>query len=166
MNYFIIIRGPLGCGKSTIAQKLAEILHAEYISIDKVLKKHCLDKVSPRAECIPVKNFIKANELVLSEVKEKLSKGKIVIFDACFYHKEQIEHLIQNLSTPHYVFTLKTPLEVCIERDSKRKKTYGEDAARAVYKMVSKFDCGILIDANKKTIDQTVKEILSYLPKP
>lgn len=164
MSYFIIIRGPLGIGKSTIAQKLANFLDAEYVPIDLVLEKHRLDKVSPKAECIPAENFIKANKIVLPKVKEKLKKGKIVIFDACFYHKEPIEHLIQNLSYPHYVFTLKAPLEVCIERDSKRDKTHGELAARAVHKLVSRFDYGIIIDVNKNNIDQTVKEILSHLP--
>ena len=164
MSYFIIIRGPLGIGKSTIAQKLTNFLDAEYMPIDLVLEKQGLDKVDPKAECIPAENFIKANEIVLSKVKEKLKRGKIVIFDACFYHKEPIEHFIQNLSYPHYVFTLKAPLEVCIERDSKRDKTHGELAARAVHKLVSRFDYGVIIDTNRKTEKGIIKEILSHLP--
>ena len=44
MSYFIIIRGPLGIGKSTIAKALAEILKAEYIAIDKVLEENGLDR--------------------------------------------------------------------------------------------------------------------------
>lgn len=165
MSFYIIIRGPLGIGKSTVASKLADILDGEYISMDDVLAKQGLDKVDHYAECIPVENFIKAQESILPEIKEKLGKGKIVIFDACFYHKEQIEHLIQNLPESHYVFTLKAPLEVCIERDSKRKKTYGKEAATAVHKFVSKFDYGIVIETNGKIAEETVKEILSHLPK-
>ncbi len=162
MSYFIIIRGPLGCGKSTIAERLSKILNAKYISIDKVLEEHGLDKVNPEAECIPIENFIKANKIVLPKVKEKLDNGKIVIFDACFYHKEAIRHLIQSLPYPHYVFTLKATVEVCIERDSKRGKTYGEDAARAVHKIVSRFDYGTIIDITK-SLDEAIEEILSYL---
>lgn len=165
MSYYIIIRGPLGCGKSTIAEKLAKKLNAECIEIDEVLDKHGLDKVPPDAPCIPVENFIKANEIIIPPAKEKLSDGKIVIFDACFYHKEAIEHLIHNLQFPHYVFTLKAPLEVCIERDRQRAKTYGEDSARAVFGLVSRLDYGITIDANR-SMDETMTEILSYLPKP
>jgi thymidylate kinase len=165
MSYFIIIRGPLGCGKSTIAQKLSEALTAEYVSIDKILEEYGLDKADPEAECIPAEKFIKANEIILPGVKEKLKNGKRVVFDACFYHKEPIEHLIKNLPYPNYIFTLKTPVEVCIARDSKRSKTHGEDAARAVHKLVSRFDYGTVIDANKP-LDETLKEILSHLPKP
>jgi shikimate kinase len=165
MSYYIIIRGPLGIGKSTVAKKLSEILNAKYIDIDSILKKKGLDKVDKDMECIPAKNFIKADEIILPKIKENLNKGKIVIFDACFYHKDHIEHIIQNLSYPHYIFTLKAPLEVCIERDSKRKKTHGKDAATAVHYLVSKFDYGTMIDISKKSIDQAVQEILSYLPK-
>jgi deoxyadenosine/deoxycytidine kinase len=34
MGYYVIIRGPLGVGKSVIAQKLAKTLKAVYIPID------------------------------------------------------------------------------------------------------------------------------------
>ena len=120
MSYFIIIRGPLGIGKTTIAKKIAEILKGEYISIDDVLEKNNLDKVDEKEGGIPAKNFIKGNEIVIPKIKEKLNEGKIVIIEGCFYHKEQIEHFIQNLDASQFVFTLKAPLEVCIDRDSKR----------------------------------------------
>jgi len=166
MSYYIIIRGPLGVGKSTIAQRLAKRLSAEYVPIDLVLEKHGLDKVDKDAKCIPTENFIKVDEIIIPKIKEKLKKGKKVIFDACFYHKEHIEHLIQNLPYPHYIFTLKAPLEACIERDGKREKTHGRDAAIAVYNLVSKFDYGVVIDSKKKDVEQTVNEILSYLKEP
>lgn len=164
MNYYIIIRGPLGSGKSTIAERLAQKLGAEYVGIDGVLEKYDLDKIPPNAPCIPAENFIKANEIITPSVREKLLGGRIVIFDACFYHKEAIEHLIQNLKFPHYVFTLKVSLEVCVKRDRERTKIYGENAARAVYELVSRFDYGINIDANRG-LEETVNEIFSYLPK-
>jgi len=165
MSYFVIIRGPLGIGKSTIAEGLAKKLNAKYVAIDKVLEENGLDKIPKDAECIPVENFIKADEIILPDLKKKMESGKIVIFDACFYHKEHIEHLIKNLDYPYYVFTLKAPVEACIERDSKRKKVHGKDAACAVHWLVSKFDYGQIIDAHNKTPAQTLKEIISYLPK-
>ena len=163
MSYFIIIRGPLGVGKSTIAKILANELNGKYIDIDRILKENGLDKMKINAECIPVENFIKADSLILPEIKKKLNKGQPVIFDACFYHKTHIEHLLKNLNFPYYIFTLKAPLEVCIKRDSKRDNVLGIGAAKAVYYLVSRFDYGIKIDTNNKTALKTVKEILKYL---
>lgn len=60
------------------------------------------------------------------------------------------------------MFTLKAPLEVCLERDRQRRKTYGKDAVRAVYKKSTQFDYGFVIDVTK-LLDDYVKEILSYL---
>src|SRR3989338_1286130 len=163
MSYLIIIRGPLGCGKSTVAKKLSGILHAEYISIDDVLEKHGLDKSDPDKRSIPLKNFIKANEIALPKIKGEIKKGTPVIVDANFYHKEAVEHLLRSLPSPHFVFTLKAPIDVCIERDKKRKKPLGEASTRAIYQLVSRFDYGTNIDASK-SLDETVQKILSFLP--
>jgi len=43
-TYFIILRGPLGCGKSTIAGKISKLLNAEYVAVDRVLDEHNLTK--------------------------------------------------------------------------------------------------------------------------
>ncbi|MBI4995241.1 AAA family ATPase [Candidatus Peregrinibacteria bacterium] len=165
MSYYIVIRGPLGSGKSTISEKLAKILNAELIKIDKILDNLEINVIDENEGCIPVKNFIKANESVLPKVKKQLLNGKIVIFDACFYHKEVIEHLIKELKFPHYVFTLKAPVEVCIKRDKERNKTYGEGAACAVHSLVSRFDYGNIVDVTGG-LEDTLKNILSYLPTP
>jgi adenylate kinase family enzyme len=156
--FFIIIRGPLGIGKSTIAKKLAKNLNAKYISFDKVLAENGLDKID---NDFTPEDFIKANEIVIKNIKKDLKKEKIVIFDGCFYFKEQIKHLEKNLPKG-YVFNLKAPLATCIKRDSMRKIVYGEKAAREVYELVSNFDYGINIDTNKKTEEEVLNKILSY----
>jgi len=163
MSYYIIIRGPLGSGKSTISEKLAQKLDAKHFEMDEILEKHGLDKIPPGEPCISVENFIKANEIVLPEVKKLLAAGQIVIFDACFYHKEVVEHLIQSLRMPHYIFTLEAPLRVCIKRDSERDNPHGEDSAHAVYSLVSRFDRGNIINA-AGSIDETLADIVSHLP--
>ncbi len=160
MSYFIIIRGPLGIGKSTIAKVLAKHLNAEYISFDKVLEENGLDR---RDDNFVPEDFIKANEIILSRAKESIKKGKIVIFDGNFYFKEQIEHLKKNLPYKCYIFDLKASVETCIERDSKRRRVYGEKATREVYELVSKFDYGTKINTDKKTEEEIVKEIMGYL---
>ena len=163
MSYFIIIRGPLGCGKSTIAEKLSKILNAKYIAIDRVLDEHDLTKDKEEGY-VSQKSFLKANDLVISKAKELLNKGIPVIFDGNFYWKSQIEDLIQKLDYAYYVFTLKAPLEVCISRDVARGKTHGEDATRAVYKKSTEFEYGIVIDISG-SLDKAIEEIVSHLPK-
>jgi len=163
MSYYIIIRGHLGCGKTTIAKKLARILNAKHISIDKLLDKHKLTKDREEGY-ISQKSFIKANEVGIAKANKLLSKDISVIFDGNFYWKSQIEHLVNNLKFKHYIFTLIAPLELCIERDSKRKHMHGKDAAKVVYKKVMEFDYGTKIDATK-SINEIIKDITSKLPK-
>ncbi len=155
---YIIIRGPLGIGKTTIAEKLAKKLKGEYISIDLVLEKLELDHIEGRG--IPVRNFLKVNENIMPKLKETLSSGKLVVIDGNFYHKEQIEDLIKKLNFKHYVFNLKASLETCIKRDDNRKKVYGEQAVKDVYKLVSTFDYGVSINTENKTENEVVDEIL------
>ena len=113
---------------------------------------------------ISQRNFKKANEIISPQAKDFLDKGIPIVFDGNFYWKSQIEDLISRLNFSYYVFTLKAPLEICIARDIERRKTHGEDAARAVYKKSTEFDYGTIIDINR-SLDVCVKDILSYLPK-
>ena len=73
--------------------------------------------------------------------------------------------LIKRLKFPHYIFTLKSSLDICIERDNERKKPHGKEATEAVYKKSTEFDAGVIIDATKP-IKECIKVISSYLPKP
>jgi tRNA uridine 5-carbamoylmethylation protein Kti12 len=163
MSFYVIIRGPLGCGKSTIAKIIAKKLKAGYVSIDRILDEYNL--TNEREEgYISQKSFLKANLIAVSKVKKILKSNIPVVFDGNFYWKSRIDDLIKRLDFPHYVFTLKAPLKVCIERDRTRRKTHGEDAVREVYKKSTEFNYGKIIDINRP-LDVCVKDILSYLPK-
>jgi len=160
---YIVIRGPLGCGKSTISEELAQKLDAEHISIDRVLDEYNLTE-NKEDGYISQKSFKKANEIITPKVQEILEAGKTVIFDGNFYWKSQIEDLIGRLGYPHQVFTLKAPLDVCIDRDSKRDKTHGEGAAKAVYKKSTEFEYGNVVNVYRP-LEECVEEILSYILK-
>jgi len=163
MSFYVIIRGPLGCGKSTIAQKLSKILKARYFSVDRALDEHDLTEELEQGY-VSQKSFIRANEIISPEARRILDSGKPVVFDGNFYWKSQVDDLIGRLDFPYHVFTLKAPLGVCIERDRQRGKTHGEDAVRAVYKKSTGFDYGIAIDINRP-LEECVEDILSYLPR-
>jgi shikimate kinase len=164
MPKIILIRGPLGIGKTTIAKELTERLNAAYFSMDKILEENNIDKIDEKQGCIPKENFIKADNLILPEIKKAIGQGKNIILDGCFYHQEQIEHLKEELKDNKIlIFNLKASLESCIKRDRKRKRVYGEEAARAVHKLVSRFDIGESIDTDGKSEEQVLGEILGVL---
>jgi len=160
MSYFIIIRGPAGCGKTTIAKILKEKLKAEYFSFDEILEKYQLEISDGRG--ISKESFLKANELIVADAKKIIDEGKIVIFDGCFYHKEQLENLEKSLPFKHFIFDLKASVKECIYRD-KTRKSIGENAIKAVHNMVSEFDYGIPIDTEEKTQDEVASELLEIL---
>jgi predicted kinase len=161
MSYCIIIRGPLGVGKTAVAHALAEHYTAYYISIDQVLTTHNL--LQSDGLGISVTCFMRANELILPQVRSALDTGQIVIIDGNFYHHEPITYLEKQLNVPVYVFTLHAPLSICVERDRNRQRVYGIAATTAVYNMVSRVKYGIYIDTTDQTLAQTVTAIAGYL---
>src|SRR3989344_4496411 len=120
MEYYVIIRGAAGIGKTTIAKKVAKKIKAKYFSYDKLMKKAKLDTISGGG--IPSKSFVKANELIIPLIKQK----KRVVLDGCFYRKEQVDHLLTQLKTKGHIFTLKASLAECLSRNQTRKKPMTE----------------------------------------
>ena len=161
MSYFIIIRGPAGVGKTIIARKLAKLLHAYHISIDSILAKHNLDDLDYVSGnlCIPEHKMLAANRIIIPMAQKKLAADQIVIFDGNFYHKSQIENLLTQLKFPHFVYTLKADLKVCLTRNKRRTHPLDDQAVRDVFELVSKFNYGIVVDTNRQTTDETVSEI-------
>jgi|SRR3989344_4435832 len=157
--YFVIIRGPAGVGKSTISRLLAKKIKADVVHFDEVMEKLKLDYMEGE-KWIPLFKFLKADKIVIPRFK-KILKNKNLIIDGNFYHEKQIKDLIKNLKSKHYIFTLKADLDECIKRDEKRKNKLGKKAVKDVYKLVSKFDNGIIIDVNNKNSKDIVKEILN-----
>ncbi len=163
-SFYIIIRGPLGIGKSTISKELAKKINAKIFHIDKILEEIKLDKVDKKLRGIPLENFLKVNKNIIPEIKKILDKGEVAIIDGCFYYEEQLENIKHRLENyDGFFFTLTAPLDTCIKRDSKRKLTYGEKAAKEVYDLVSKFDYGTAINTENKTEKQVLEELLKKI---
>lgn len=160
MTYFIIIRGPAASGKTTIAKMLAKKLNGEHISIDDVLRKNKLDKIE--GKCIPLKNFIKANDIAIPEALKNLKKSTVIIFDGNFYHKSQINNIVKRIKYQHFVFTLKANVTECIKRDKKRK-SIGRKNVEDVHKLVSKFNIGYVVNTNNKTKSEVTRKIIEVI---
>jgi len=158
MRKIIIVRGALGVGKTTVSKILAEQMCAEYVSIDRILEENNLDK----GDGIPVGNYLISNEIVSHLLQES---EKSFIIDGCFYYQEQIDDLEQKINEDVQIFTLVSSVEICITRESKRNRVYGEDAARFVHMITNKVKAGYEIDNTDLSIEETVNRIVKQISK-
>lgn len=158
MNYYVIIRGPLGVGKSTVSKKLARILRAEYISVDRPLDDRGI-WYSGR-----LREFLEVNEIVAQQAGNLLANGTPVVVDGNFYWKSQIQDLERRLDHRHFVFTLKAPLDVCIRRDASRAAAHGSRAAEEVYAKSTRFSYGTPIDATQP-VEAVVRKVRSIISR-
>ena len=160
MSTAIIIRGPAGVGKSTVSRLLASRLGARHISFDRIRRRRRL-KVSES-------DRIKANAIAVAIARKDLTNSRIVIFDDVFYYRSQLRHLrhlVRSLHRPHRTFTLKAPLPVCIQRDHARPyhRRIGANRVREVYRLVSRFNSGVLVNTSAQSPRQTARRILMRL---
>ena len=162
MSFYIILRGPAGSGKTTLANRLIKIYNAHYISIDKVKSARGLKHSESEK--------LEANKVVLQNAKNHLSQGQVVIIDEVLYYQSQLSQLIDKLPFPHYTFSLKVPLNVCLARNTERRnkgtRKMSDDDVKIVYDLVSKLDYGIEINTHNKQIEDSLSAILLHLPKP
>ncbi len=156
MKKIIVIRGPLGVGKTTISKLLAEKLQAEYLSVDEILHKSDLDGPDE----ISVENFLKANEIIFKLVN---NSEKIFIIDGNFYYQEQIDDLKQKFTDQIIFFTIISPVEKCLERDTGREKSLGEASTRFIYEITTKITEGFEIDNSDLTAEETVEKIMKKI---
>ena len=68
MKKLIIIRGPLGVGKTTVSQLLSQNLHLEYLSLDQIIDDNKL--VPANSDGIPLESYLKANQIILDLAKK------------------------------------------------------------------------------------------------
>jgi len=156
-GYYLILRGPLGSGKSTVAEALAIAIRGKVVHLDGLADRNW-DGGSARM-------FLRGNVALERRARPLLAKGIPVIFEGCFYWKSQIRDLEDRLPFPHETFTLKVPLSVCIERDRQRSLTpSGPVQASIVFRKVSRFDWGVPIDGLQSVALQ-VESIRAHLPK-
>jgi predicted kinase len=157
MSYYVIVRGPLGVGKTTVAGRLARRIGGEHLSIDRILDEEDLWESGRLCE------FLRANRSAARRAQRLLGRGVPVVFDGNFYWKSQIADLLRRLHAVHRIFTLTAPLEVCLRRDRRRTHSYGPEATRAVYLKSTRFEYGIPVDATRD-VREVIRELVRQLP--
>jgi len=154
VSFYVIVRGPLGSGKTTLSARLADRLKAEHIAIDQILEKHHLEEWENGY--ISESSFLQANHIAASSARPFLRRGTPVVIDGNFYWRSAVDDLLRCLPFPHVVFTLKVPLSTCIARDGVRSPPHGAEAAREVYAKTISFDYGVPVDASG-SVEETVE---------
>jgi predicted kinase len=157
MGFYVIVRGPLGVGKTRVSRELARRLPGEYISIDEILDDHHLWVEGRLSE------FLAANLIAARRAAPVLATGTPVVFDGNFYWKGQIDDLVGRLDHDPYTVTLDAPLDVCVARDARRDPPHGAEAARAVYRKSTAFEYGTVVRADRP-VRAVVRSILDLLP--
>jgi predicted kinase len=161
-GYFVVVRGPLGAGKTAVSERLAALLGAEYVSIDRILDEPGVEEWDEKVGHYSERCFLRTSELAAERARRFLERGNPVIFDGNFYWKSQIRGLIARLPFRHRVFTLKAPVELCVQRDGHRATPHGREATEQVYAKSTEFDWGVGIDATRP-VEQIVSELLERL---
>ena len=160
MSFYVIVRGPLGAGKTTVSDQVAAALGGRHIAIDAILDTYNLEEWEDGY--ISVRSFLRANELAAREARVLLRRGTPVVFDGNFYHRPVVEDLEERLPFPHATFTLRVPLSVCVARDAARTPSYGPEAAKEVFEKTTTFDYGTVIDA-VRPVSEVVGSMLEEL---
>jgi thymidylate kinase len=155
LSFYLIVRGPLGAGKTTLARLLADALDGRSVAIDPILERWVWDGGSESL-------FLRANRVASDQAFPLLKDGVRVVVDGNFYWKSALEDLQRRLRFPHAVFTLKVPIEVCLERDQGRELSYGEESTREVFEKTTSFEYGIPVDATGP-VSRLVPAILLHL---
>lgn len=132
MPELIILIGPPGCGKSSIAQYFYTRSRYEHISSDQI-----------REELFGDVNYQGDNDRVFYEMRKRsidaLNKGLSVVYDATNMTRKDRSGVLKEC--PAWVkkvaLVVWAPVQTCVERDQKRNRTVGKDV---IYKMLKRFE--------------------------
>lgn len=133
MTKLFVLVGIPGSGKSFIGEKLAEKYNARILSSDKYRGLICGDE-----------NCQARNQEVFSQLYRDLisflKSGINCVFDATNVTRKDRARIFNQIKAIANVeviaYVMRTPIEVCIERDAQRERTVGVDV---IHKFVSRY---------------------------
>jgi len=143
----IILNGPSGIGKSSVASLIAKNHDYKHCDVDEIKWMFSHERSKERTEIGEYVGYIYTRELI--------NRKHNVIIEAL--PEDYIKKLLPLLEKHNYkivIICLKAPLEQCIRNNATRKrKGYDSEVIREVYNTLSNSK-GDIIDATNKTTQQ------------
>lgn len=143
----LVLCGPAGAGKSSIALRLMEELDDAHLIFSDSFKRRAYDRI-------------------MKEVGERLGKQEYLVIDATFYKKRWRDRLREIAGDKERVVTVfvECSLEACLRRNQEREKPIPEAAIHIIWKGFEKpEDPDIHINTEEVGVEQAVDKILKEL---
>lgn len=163
MNSVIILRGPSGVGKSTIAHLIQEKLGKNWTVIDVDKFKHYMpmkEGQSNRAERSKI-----AHDVSNFFAKQMYDKGYDVILEE-MYKKTYNDVLVEFLETNHMQYLkvyLDAPIDLVVERAKVREKEVPDDEIRRHFSEIEPYSDDFVIDTTKYSSEEAANLIIAEL---
>lgn len=143
----ILLCGPVGAGKTSIAERLAERLEDALIISSERFKRRVYERM-------------------LGEVERRLGRQRYLILDATFYKEAYRRRIMELELKGERVITvlLECPLEICLERNRRRERAIPERAVRIIWREFERPETpDIRIDTGTLSVEEAVRTIICGL---
>ena len=145
----VVIFGPAGAGKTSIARRLMESLDDAHLISSDGFKRRVYDRM-------------------MREVEKRIGRQVYLVLDGTFYRREWRERLKEIASDWDRVVTVfvDCPLETCLKRNRMREQPIPEKAVSIIWKRFDRPDePDVHINTENAGTEEAVKTILKELDK-
>lgn len=162
---YLLIRGPVGVGKTTtvraLQKRLKEAGHKAYcLSFEHFRAQHNL--LIPTYE-----NKKRGLELLIPELQQRINDGYLVVFEGVFYEKEFLDYIRDNLGVNYLQINLFAEKSTCLARDAQRNKSRGVTNVEETWEFLkrenNKDNKEITLSTENLSVDEVVNKILKLL---
>ncbi len=172
MSLVVILRGPSGVGKSTIARLIEKELKLDWVIIDVDKLKHYMPLKEDNESHAKGSESRKARSTVAHNVshffaKQAYDKGYKIILEE-MYRQEHIEKLktfLESNNMRYLTIYLSASLEEVIIRSYNREKPVPEVETRSFYNEIHPNEGDIIIDTSQNSSGQSARLIINEIQK-